>query len=396
MAMRKKSLIVLPVIAGLIVAFFALRGRERIGPALPPSSGGVGPSSPAPGAARYQARSKPPLPGPSTAPATCDVPKVFSTLLARHSAKDKAHYAGGRTRFAVEEAMGLREGRLLALAYPEQFIPLAVAVAADPNRDRWDRLFAVRLLGYLASERHAGAMSALIQLSNQYSGVASLTPETKYFANQVIGQISAADADGRQDGFFAQKCAEGFGTAFYALSHKPSSENSALMNSLMAKNEAEADASLTNRAAVRVQEKYALLQSPDADAWLEECLLNNQSEHFDLTDWALAAARERKMANLPDILRRRLDQSLADARDLNARRRAAGLSPAETFEEQVANSGDVDGMGDRFYDGLLLAHAEMGGTLSDLEWRRLRSFGYFVDYGERLGELLSSQDRVLR
>jgi hypothetical protein len=44
--------------------------------------------------------------------------------------------------------------------------------------------------------------------------------------------------------------------------------------------------------------------------------------------------------------------------------------------------------GDFCFDDLLLAHAEMGGTLSGLEWRRLRKFGYFVDRAEQLHEVL--------
>ncbi len=386
--MRRKSLFVLPLLAGLIAAYLALRGRERDSSPVPTPPATPEHASPASNAGSYEARPKPPLPAASAARRTRDVAKAFTALLARHASKDKVLYRGGRTRFAVEEGLGLREGRLLALAYPEQVIPLATALAADPNRDKWDRIFAVRLLGYLAHEGHAGAMSALIQLANQFSDVGSLTDEKEYVANQIIGQIADADRDGRQYAFFTQKCAEGFGTAFYALSSKPNPANLALMNSLLAKNEAEEDVSRTHRAATRVSEKYSLLNSAGADAWLEECLANLHSTQFDRTDWALAAARERKMASLPGLLRQRLDQSLAEARDLNARRRTIGLSPSEPFEELVANNGEVDGLGDRFYDDLLLVLAEMGGKLNDLEWRRLRTFGYFVDYSERLDEVL--------
>src|SRR5436190_8564410 len=168
-------------------------------------------------------------------------------------------------------------------------------------------------------------MSALIQLANQYSNEKALSFDTKNLANDIIGRVAAADADGRQDAFLTHKCAEGFGSAFYSLSHKATPENAALMKSFMAKNDAEQAASLTHRGAVGVAGQYALLNSADADAWLEECLGNNQSEHLDRTAWALAAARERKMTSLPGILRRRLDQSLADAQARGERRRSAGM-----------------------------------------------------------------------
>src|SRR5436190_2744487 len=179
--MRKRSLIVLPLLAGLIVACFVLKGRGA--PPRPPSKGKAEQSSPTSSAGPYEARPKPPLPEASTARGTRDVPSAFSALLARHTEADKLLYRGGRARFALEEAMGLREGRLLALVHPEQIIPLAVALALDPNRDYWDRAFAVRLLGYLASERHAGGMSALIQLANQYSNEKALSFDTKNLAN---------------------------------------------------------------------------------------------------------------------------------------------------------------------------------------------------------------------
>ena len=54
------------------------------------------------------------------------------------------------------------------------------------------------------------------------------------------------------------------------------------------------------------------------------------------------------------------------------------------------------GLGDRFHDDLLIILGEMGGTLTDLERSRLRTFGYLVDPKERLAELLTSEGAEFR
>jgi hypothetical protein len=390
---RKPWLIVLPLVAAIVlVSFMVLRsGSEPGHPSSPPrfpeaALRGNDQGSPAPPSLLKGTTSR-----TSGHPAV-DVPARFARLLARHASKDKSHYGLDSNRFAAEEELGLRGGRLLALAYPDRMLPLLLDLAGDPNRDRWDRLYAVHLLGSLARERVAAAESGLVRLAHQHSGVDGLDSKALFLANEIIAQLAAADQKMSHYALYSQKCSAGFGSAFYALSTRADPANVSFMQSLLAKSEAEEDVSLTHRAAGRVLKDYALLQSPEADGILNECIGSLHSERYDLTAWAVTAARARQSPALPGLLRRRLDESFAEAQIASARRRGAGLGPAEPFLEQYVTRGHVDGLGDRFHDDLLILTGELGGTLTDLERRRLRAFGYFVDPQERLLELLSAEN----
>jgi len=51
----------------------------------------------------------------------------------------------------------------------------------------------------------------------------------------------------------------------------------------------------------------------------------------------------------------------------------------------------LDDVKDRYLDDVLVTQTEISGSLTDLERRRLRTFGYACEPSERLAELLAGQ-----
>jgi len=138
--------------------------------------------------------------------------------------------------------------------------------------------------------------------------------------------------------------------------------------------------------------KAELLLAPDADRRLEELLGSGQRPAWD--EWALAVARSRGLPGLGEILRKRLDRDLDIARKSEVQRRAQlkedGLpDEGPGFEERYVRHLEAGIVPDFFHDDLLLAGRDLGVTLSPLEHRRLREFGYEGDEESRLRDLVA-------
>ena len=95
----------------------------------------------------------------------------------------------------------------------------------------------------------------------------------------------------------------------------------------------------------------------------------------------MAAAQRRSWPALLDTLKARLAKYAEKVL-------AYGPQGAEAY----ARDGHPAGLEDYYHDDLLVAYASMGGALTELQEKRLRRFGYGVNPGTRLDELLASPD----
>jgi hypothetical protein len=308
---------------------------------------------------------------------------VFEGLLARRG-RDQVALAkrGGFTGFGYEKFTLLTEVRLLAAAYPAESERMASAVALDPARSAADRKYAIALLGYLAADGRRSADAVLLSLARD---------QDELIRELSVYRLFPADPQGAYRSAYTDQCRESNRAAFKALSTNLDGSVGELMSELRERNDGPIRGEM-RLLADDVRKKLDLLRSPDAESKLEELL--KRGGNPDADEWALRAVKVRPPASLKEVLRQRLDRDLEMARKKDARNREEGIQQGEPipgdFESWYVTHLRTELIPDLSYDHLLLALRESGGSLTELERRRLREFGYEGDPRERLEELLSS------
>lgn len=380
--MVRRLALVLSALALLVTVALLLRqGKRTADPGRPTGpqeagrggladSGGAGPARPDP---------------PAVAPGRASVddaeiePLLKSFLEAyRKAAREPGH--APQTRFGYEEALHLREGRLLARAYPDRVEPLLFGIASDLSRPLGDRQYATRLLGELAREGVARAEASLVQLAR------AVDDDTR---NAAVGVLFPADREGLHRELYREGFEKGLGNAVHAVSLWPDPPAVARMRALAADPEADLRGS-----ARMVLDFYDVLLADDAPARLERLIAVVDGDVEWWTPWALEAAAVRRLPGLKDALRKRLDENerLARAR---FRESYPGLPPdlaaRPPFEEVYPKGDGGHAIFDPCHDQVLLAYLRAGGEPTELERRRLRHHGYLVDPRERLAEILNER-----
>lgn len=289
---------------------------------------------------------------------------------------------GALTRFKREEVWRLREGRLIALLYPEMLERIMVKLALDPNSDGGVRYFAMYMLGYLTETGHEKARDAMLQLIKDHDH------DTAYRALDVL---ASADRTAQFRDIYIQSASEGNSAGIAQLSYSGDSQTSAFLKSIVGKPlDGTTNAYEVQASARRALEKVETLQSPDWQIRLADIVLK-QTPYLDVS-WALEAARRNSFENFPDLLRQSLDiqdQRMKDLYDAVQSKSALPETQRISFETVFASQASLNAM-PKYFDDELVTQLQVGGPLTNLERGRLRTFGYGCDPKERLQELVST------
>lgn len=285
-------------------------------------------------------------------------------------------------RFVREEALSLREGRLIALVYPEIMERIMLQVAEDASRPPFERYYALYMLGYLVEAGRPAAKAALFQLANAQD------PVTAFRAIDVLYPYDRA-CEFRD--LYMRRSSDGVQAGFTPLSFVADSSTSAFMQYLSSRPQ---DGSTTafdiHFLAAENLGRYQTLMSPDWQVKLGNLLV--KGEPVDDVSWALEAARRNSFQNLTDVLRQRLDICTNQMKSFDQDYRDKynrSITPGSDFESLFQTKGQLESM-PLYFDDMLLMQHELGGKLTDMERGRLRTFGYGCDPKERLKELLGA------
>jgi hypothetical protein len=310
-----------------------------------------------------------------------EVPRILERLFAKHKSADKDSYTAPIPRFAREKALSLREGRLLALAFPDTMAPLLNATLTDPSKDPLDRYYAIQLLGVLAASGNRAAETFLDQAAHdrdtEISGLA-------------VKQLYPMDQQGAYRTLYLDKCGAEDTYGFDALAYWADSGNAALMKRYMAEDR---ETSLRPVLAEKVVKCYGILFSNDWSMKLESILKNPDADDFSLTPWAIQMAKRRSLTSFQGALRERLQKGMTAARSQaqSLAKKMPSLSMDESrFLDQYSATPMDHVISDVYHDDALIALAESGGELTIAEKRRLRTFGYAGDPNDRLVELMAA------
>jgi len=375
---RRFSVVVLglALLAGfLLVRALRKDGQNATAGPTGPTPAVIPPSNPAAAAPRG------PDPVPVAARPEIDAKALFDRLFEDYRKVIAGGGAPPSARFPAEAHLRLREARLLALSAPEAVMPLARALAVDPSRSVHERLYGVRLLGFLAEEGHAKADSALLEIAQE---------RERDVALGALYQLADRDAAGAHRALYERKAVDGAAEAFDLLSFWPDTG----VRGWAAKLGASADQNLRFVGA-QLNERLDVLQAPDSASRIERLIAvgDGEGDEERWAPWAIKAAKVTSLPTLKEALRRRLDATFNAARDQD-RRRKAGLTPdpdRPSFEDAYVRSATFTGLPDPVYDDALLELARLGGPLNELERARCRHAGYLCDPRERLAELMSER-----
>src|ERR1043166_5727007 len=308
---------------------------------------------------------------------------IIPRLLQQSSARFPHFPPGALNRFKAEEALGLREGRLIALVYPKLMERLASKVALDPARPEFERYYMMFILKYLTEAGNSRAASSLVKLADD---------QDLRTADRALFSLSPADRSCAYRDLYIKKCCEGRDGGFDGMAFSADPESVSLMNDLINRPlDSSSTALHLNLLAKDAMAKYRILASPDWQLKLADFIL--QEKDYPSMNWAIEAARRNSFRNLTDLLRQRLDLSFAQMESQNpslgdGRRFSTPDDAKNRFQEQYINQGSIDGL-PIYYDNALITQLELGGRLTELEMARLRTFGYGCDPKQRLEELLA-------
>lgn len=273
----------------------------------------------------------------------------------------------------------LREVRLLALSSPKEMHAKCVSIIRSPSADSSARDLAISALGILAREGFKDSENELFILAKNDSTLAF----------EAIRSLAAVDREGRYVELFRQRAAEGLETAFEALSVWPDAVNKQLMKELQGEEKPPGSQFM----AQTVRERFDILSSPNWQVKLREIIESTQ-QGIPMTLWAIRAAEIRKMPNLLDAMRVRLDQAEAAARGTLSQFQATATAQGQDhpkFDDLFTQSATVQGLWDDAFDEVLVAFSAKGGKLTSLEKTRLETFGYLGSPQKYLEELLNGK-----
>ncbi|HLY74280.1 MAG TPA: hypothetical protein VKU80_09200 [Planctomycetota bacterium] len=309
----------------------------------------------------------------------------LGTLAKRFSRVLKGEGLRRSPRLIREEVFGLREGRLMALAYPDQIERLAIGMSEDPSRTEGDRFFGMLLLGYLAQQGRPESANSLFRLANAAD---------KNTSDRAIYALWPSDLDGRYKNLYMQKSALGYEDAFEPLSFFADSSTLTHVKSLLALPDESTPTSFSTKFFSRnTLQKYEILMSPDSQAKLADLIVRGESED---ADWALEVSKRRPFPNLPALLRQALDLALRGAKDAYARIDSGPPLPGQvrpSFDELYRSRAEYAGQHSCYDEILITLLTQKPELLTDSDRARLRTFGYGCDPKARLEELLSAESR---
>lgn len=274
-------------------------------------------------------------------------------------------------RFDVETTSGVREARLAAKVFPEATEKIALSKALDPHADPYERGFAIAMLNFLGREGRPAALAALQTLARDADD---------RIAGPALAGLAASDKDGQYRQLYWDGCRRGLSTSFNLVSYWYDAGTVAEMTALRAAG--------TNPNAEQVLQRMEILGAPDWEQRLETVLRDPENGDLSALRWVITVARLRQSTTLMRVLRDRLDLAHSEAKEEWGK--VGGQDKALSFETLMSTSPEFAAMtNDAVYDDALVAFAEMGGKVTELERRRLRESGYLCDPKERLAELLS-------
>jgi len=292
--------------------------------------------------------------------------KVFQDLVKAHHAAILKHGLAGAF-FASDRLLFRREARLLAAAYPDLAESLASKAARDASLDWRERIYAVDLLGMLASAGRSSVLPLLRTLSSD---------EDEHLKAFALAGVAIADVDGADKALYWAQCREGSATAFAFVSIWPDSGTISEMNAL--------SSTIYKADAKDVLTKIEMLQQPGWKERLGRIVQGEREAVIDPVDWALSCLMRCAPEQLRTLLRGELD-----AGGERARRWWEQQQPGGAYEKDFQAADDVSfATGRKDYDLLLVTQWSIDGELTEVERRRLREFGYASDPAARLAELL--------
>lgn len=324
---------------------------------------------------------RPPAPPPaSPGRSAVDIDRLFDDVVEKHRAafsKGPGCMSGGRS----EEIWQLYlKGRLLTMAYPNVMEGILLARAGDPSQSPYTRVLAIDLLGNLCRSGWTGPEVVLHQLA--------ASPELS-ISQAAIRELSAIDKNGRFLDFYRDRCRK-VRSAFDAVSYWYDPATVVGMNLVVGASPGE-DASEFRLAAREVLVRQGILASPECGETLLRILEGRGESHR--LEWALKVARMKSLPGLLPALRRRLDraQETLSPNASEAERHDYDLMVRDGFNlERDVAEGRVLSL-DHDFDLALIAFAELGGTLTAPERKRLIKFGFLGDPRTRLEELLGEK-----
>ncbi len=305
---------------------------------------------------------------------TLDVMKLLSAYAQKYRSARKESSAGGILRFCYEEVFHIREARLLALACPGAAEKHATALVLDTTANHDDRRYAAFVLGALAKNGGKSAEDSLYQIS---------CGKEDPIIEETLWMLSEADSQGAYRTLYWTKCREAHLSAFVYAAYWDDDSTRRLFSEL-----AQAPSDQPHpRGAIPVAARHGLEQlhmisSPSGRERFLELLQNPADRDVLWFPWALRAAAAKDLPGLDAILRRRLDAAEA----IMVKKGRIG---DPQWPDLFVKDGNIAGGADKFFDDVLLAYAERGGKLTEMETRRLRYFGYFCDPMERLLEIVA-------
>ncbi len=385
--MQRKIVVGVGVAAVVLFAgIVALRvggGDSRKGSASAGSSENRRLDSPSPvspsGSHRSEASSPAPHDDRPTAITRESVPAVFRRLLEWHKADarrvegdDRTGHDGGMGRDLLS---GFAQGRLLALCEPDESERLALDILKNPQADRQDVLYAIRILGVLAALGRGAAETALIGLTRG---------EDPVIVPLALEGLFAYDKTGRNRSFYWAACTSGPREAFGCGPYWPDAQTRQFLENRRDRFAAEKRADYRSKESL---ERMAILESSERSKALEDLLAGPNVNappapgwSQPRESWALNVVQKDPPPGILDAFRKRLDRG--ELAVVKTRLEGAQIDPT--------HPGYCMATRDPFFDEVLVAFLSLGGKPNELETKRLTYYGYLGDPRARLQALLES------
>lgn len=316
-----------------------------------------------------------------------EVAQLLGRLLGLHgTAARRSELITEPRRFARERGLFLREGRLLALAHPREVESEVIPLALDRTRSLDDRRFALHLLGVLSEAGAKNSVQTLFQLAS--------SDEDGRLTSKATAYLNSVDLDGSYRSLYLNLCRKGVAPAFEALPYWVDNASIRTLEEVARSNTSDEFPEYGLRLkAEEALKRLATLTKPDWQDHACKFLETQEGERCWSASWALGLAK-RSTSREPMLkaIRARLDGELAAERERYARVMSKNPNPVTmpSFESIYATGASFLGLSEE-YDDLLVTYQELRGTASELERKRLRTFGYACDPKERLAELLNEQ-----
>jgi hypothetical protein len=257
-------------------------------------------------------------------------------------------------------------------------------LAEDLTRSRTDRIFGLLSLGILLEEEFPAAKEPLLRLTED---------RDHNLAEQALHALSKCDPEGRHRDLYLRKAKAMTHAAIEAIGVWGGPGERALLSRLH--ESWKASNFLEQYVADQEMRHLDLLGSNDWRDRLSGILVDTAGNESRHVPWAIAAARLRDPDSLRGWLRNRLDRSLqlaeAECREMQAISRARGVEGPPEFKSTFASEPDIPGIGDLYFDDVLVAYYRIGGKLSRQEAARLTTFGYLGDPLPRVNALMDSK-----